>query len=243
MPNKNIIAEYKFLSKSLLEEANNAAHREKRSKCINPNQFSKFSDDFIFYIIKKFYHRKNEVRLMVIIDEDQNFELLDVSITRYLSFPSIKYFDDDTFEVQLSERPYPNGREWQETEIKKPVRQQDKFRSEVLSKYNYTCAVCDNNHKSLLRAAHILPVANGGPDSINNGISLCVNHEIAFDRGIMKILPDYQISCSKNIGINVEILRLPSNKDDYPSPRYLEEKIELLSNTKGEEEIKHISDI
>ena len=225
--------EYKFFSKPLLKEANEAAHREKRSKCIDPKILQHLSDNFIFYITRVFYHKKNEVRLMIITDENNTVELLDVSVTRYESLPSIEFFDNGKFEVHFSKRPYPNGRAWQEVEIKKPIRQQDKFRTEVLSKYDNTCAVCDNNHKSLLRAAHILPVVNGGPDTIKNGISLCVNHEIAFDRGIIEILPNYQVIAPQNIGVNVNKLKLPLKEEDYPSPNFLKDKLYFLNKTDG----------
>ena len=39
---------------------------------------------------------------------------------------------------------------------------------------------------SILRAAHIVPVAKGGSDEIENGLCLCTNHEIAFDRCLIK---------------------------------------------------------
>lgn len=223
--------ELKFFSKELLIEANDAAHREKRSRCINPKLLENYPFDFIYYVVNVFYHKKNELRLSVIIDQNEKTELIDISITRYNSLPSIIFFDNGKFEIKFSERPYPNFCEWQETEIKKPVRQQKKFRNLVLNRYNYTCAVCNINDKALLRASHILDVRHGGIEDINNGICLCVNHEIAFDRGILKIFPDYTVEFSREIGVLVNKLKLPKNICDYPKTENLNKKRFILTAT------------
>ncbi|MDN4029338.1 HNH endonuclease [Chryseobacterium gambrini] len=184
-----IITEIKFLSKGLLREANIAAHREKRDYCIDPELLEKFPLDFIYYVTRFHYHKKNELRLFIKTPSNEIL-LLDVSITRYESLPSIIFFDNDTFDIKINDRPYPNHREWQETEVLKPVRKQAKFRKNVLQAYNNNCAVCNIKDERLLRAAHIVDVRDGGNDEINNGICLCVNHEIAFDRGLLQILDD-----------------------------------------------------
>lgn len=222
--------EYKFLSKGLLREANKAAHREKRSRCIHPEIVNNLPLNFVYYVVGMFYHRKNEVRLQILMDEEGNTELLDMSVTRYMSLPTIKFFGDGKFKVEFPERPYLNGREWQETEIKKPIRQQNKFRDEVLLKYGSTCSLCSIEEQSLLRAAHILGVTEGGQDSINNGICLCVNHEIAFDRGIIKVLPNYEVIAPEGIGVEVNKLKLPTNKEDFPLPEFLKEKLKVFEN-------------
>lgn len=223
-----IIDEYKFFSKALLKEANDAAHREKRSRCINPAIIDSLPFDFVFHVDRFIYHKKNELRLTVIVDENGKCELLDVSATRYQSLPTIRYFDDGNFDVQFSERPYPNGREWQEIEVKKPLRNQIQFRKIVLSAYNNCCSLCDLSETSLLRAAHILDVKNGGPDTIENGICLCVNHEIAFDNGLIRINPDYSVTASDKLGVCVNGIKLPIDKKYFPSSDYLKQKLELI---------------
>lgn len=217
-----------FLPKALLKEANDAAHREKRSRCIDPKLVNNIPNEFDCFIKNKFYHKKNEIRLEVEIDVNGTTKFLDISITRYLTLPTRKYLDNEVFEDIYPERPYLNEREWQEVEIKKPLRKQTKFRREVLSSYNFTCAICSINEKNLLRAAHILGVAEGGIDTINNGITLCVNHEIAFDQGKIKILPNYEVVAPSGIGVEVSKLKLPSNNSDYPSPENLLLKLKLL---------------
>ena len=220
--------EYKFLSRGLLQEANRAAHREKRSRRINPDIVNSLSLNFVCYVERMFYHRKNEVRLEILINENGDTEQLDMSITRYMSLPTMKFLIDGEFKVEFPERPYPNGREWQETEIKRPVRKQDKFRKEVLLKYNSTCSLCSIKEEKILRAAHILGVSQGGPDTINNGICFCVNHEILFDSGMITVLSNYDVITQDVITVEVSKLKLPTNKVDYPSPEYLNEKLNLL---------------
>ncbi|HBL75730.1 MAG: hypothetical protein A2W90_17340 [Bacteroidetes bacterium GWF2_42_66] len=223
-----IVEEYKFFSKPLLKKANDAALREKRNKCINPAIVDSLPLDYVFYVTGFMYHKKNELRLTVIIDESGKSELLDVSVTRYQSLPTIRYFDDGNFDVKFSERPYPNGREWQEIEVKKPLRNQIHFRKIVLSAYNNCCSLCDMNEITLLRAAHILDVKNGGPDSIDNGICLCVNHEIAFDNGKLRINPDYSVFAPDGLGVRCNELKLPMDKNYYPSSDFLKQKSELI---------------
>ncbi|HSH50921.1 MAG TPA: HNH endonuclease [Bacteroidales bacterium] len=226
----NSFEEYRFFSKPLLEEANNAAHREKRNKCIDHSIIASLSIDNVYHVVKFMYHRKNELRLFIEIDKTGRVELLDTSITRYESLPIIRYFEDGSYDVKFSDRPYPNRREWQESEVLKPIRKQSTFRKKVLEAYDYCCSICELNEVGLLRAAHILDVKNGGPDTIDNGISLCVNHEIAFDKGLIVIHPDYSVECINNLGVTVKRLKLPKIKENYPSSEYLRRKIELLNN-------------
>lgn len=221
----DVIEEMKFFSKELLREANNAAHREKRRCCIDPKRLETFPLDFVYYVPSFFYHKKNELRLLVIIDKDEHWVLLDVSIRRYETLPSIIFYKDDTYDIKFNKRPYPNQREWQEIETIKPVRQQAKFRKNVLKAYNNNCAVCNIKDENLLRAAHIIDVKDGGTDEVHNGICLCVNHEIAFDRGLLQILPDYSIRHSGEIGVIVETLKLPTNISNHPDKTKLEVKM------------------
>jgi putative restriction endonuclease len=230
---KKISEEIKFFSKGLLREANNAAHRENRSRCIDPKYLEELPLDFVYYVTKFIYHKKNELRLFVLIDSNGHTKLLDVSITRYNSLPSIVFYEDETYDVKFNQRPYPNHREWQETETIKPVRRQAKFRQNVLKVYGNTCAVCDIKDKTLLRAAHIIDVKDGGTDEVNNGICLCTNHEIAFDRGSLQILPDYSVKHFGDIGVIVSTIKLPIDQVNYPSNTNLERKLTKLNKFKS----------
>lgn len=222
--------EYRFFLKPLLKEANEAAHREKRSRCIDPRIIESLKPDL--YLVDYFtYHKKGEIRLRVLLNDNQR-QYLDVSELRFQSLPVVRYNSDGTVKFRFNDRPYPNGREWKETVVTAPVRKQSQFRKNVLKAYGNCCALCMIKDTQLLRAAHIWDVKDGGPDCIKNGISLCVNHEIAFDKGVIRINPDYTVMCPDNINVLVDKLKLPVNVDDYPSKQYIEKKNALIDATK-----------
>jgi hypothetical protein len=63
------------------------------------------------------------------------------------------------------------------------------FGSNVVAAYNERCAVCDLDLK-LVQGAHIYPVeAANSHDEIRNGLCLCANHHVAFDRHRIHIDP------------------------------------------------------
>ena len=66
---------------------------------------------------------------------------------------------------------------------------QAKFRFNLMKKYGYKCAVCRIENENLLEASHIIPVENKGSDDWRNGIFLCKNHHIAFDKSLFKVNP------------------------------------------------------
>lgn len=76
------------------------------------------------------------------------------------------------------------------------VRKRDpNFRLEVLDAYREQCAFC--GFDSRLRdsaigidAAHIMMHSQGGKDTVDNGLALCVLHHRLFDRGAMGISDD-----------------------------------------------------
>jgi hypothetical protein len=73
-----------------------------------------------------------------------------------------------------------------------------KFREQVLNAYDYKCAICRCAEKQLLEAAHINAVAEGGTDNPENGICLCANHHIMFDRDLIKInFEEHTLSCDE----------------------------------------------
>ncbi|NEQ99098.1 MAG: HNH endonuclease, partial [Cyanothece sp. SIO2G6] len=111
------------------------------------------------------------------------------------------------------------------------VRKQDQFRKIVLGAYGNQCAVCDIKNSELLRAAHIVPVVNGGDDSVSNGICLCVNHEIAFDKGLLVITPTYEVMIRGQDDLEVKYaeIRLPPESNSYPSANNLSKKLEILN--------------
>ena len=222
----------KYFTKKILIEYNNAAIREKRNRALKEHFLEKLQDDWIYPIVYQIYHEKNEIRVQISFFED-GMGFLDMTRERYDMFPIAKWNEKmQKLEIEDDEEirkrfPYKN-REWTEKVEKKPYRKQGKFRKEVLSAYGATCAVCGLHEPSILRAAHIVPVAKGGVDDITNGICLCTNHELAFDKGLIKIRPDgkVEVKSSELKGIYDKIL-FPKDKQNWPDKDYLREKYNM----------------
>ena len=62
-----------------------------------------------------------------------------------------------------------------------------RFRANVLEAYGNMCAICRCEEEKILEAAHIVAVAEGGNDDVENGICLCANHHRMLDKGKIKI--------------------------------------------------------
>lgn len=221
----------RYFSKQLLIEYNNAAIREKRNRSIKEEVLENLQDGYIFPITFNMYHSKDEMRVMISLFEVGTV-FLDMTTERYDMLPVAKWDKKaQTFIIEDEDKirnrfPYRN-REWTEKVVKQPYRKQGKFRKDILKAYNNTCAICGIKEPKILRAAHIVPVAKGGSDEIQNGLCLCTNHEIAYDKGLIKIKPDGEIE-AQNEAFKDTYKRIlyPQNKEWYPSPEYLKEKYE-----------------
>ncbi len=219
----------RYFTKRILIEYNNAAIRENRNRAIKEEVLEELPDHYVLPVLDEIHHQKGEMRVMLSFFE-KGTAFLDMSEERYYMLPIAQRNDkkqEYLFEKEEAVRerfPYKN-REWTQKVVKKPYRKQGQFRSKVLKAYNNTCAVCEMKERSILRAAHIVPVAKGGSDEIENGLCLCTNHEIAFDRGLIKIQPNGKIEVlSKEIkGLRSEII-YPVDKSQYPSEEYLKMK-------------------
>lgn len=75
------------------------------------------------------------------------------------------------------------------------------FRSTILSNYNYCCCICEMPIGSLLIASHIVPWHLDRVNRLNpcNGLSLCVLHDKAFDRGLITLDEQYQVVLSSEL--------------------------------------------
>lgn len=110
---------------------------------------------------------------------------------------------------------------------------QGTFRLWVTDEYNKKCAVSGEKTLPVLEAAHIKPYSLSGPNSISNGILLRSDLHRLFDANYITITPDYKLEVSPRIKeeyengkhyyiYNGKPLILPSSKNSYPSPEYLE---------------------
>lgn len=78
------------------------------------------------------------------------------------------------------------------------------FKRVVPRVYNYTCCVSGMRiiagaAVQMVDACHILPFAESRDDTIANGLSLCPNLHRAFDRGLIRIGPDYAVAVSPRV--------------------------------------------
>jgi putative restriction endonuclease len=103
----------------------------------------------------------------------------------------------------------------------------------VLGAYDDTCAVTglriiNGGGRAEAQAAHIVPVAEGGPDVVQNGIALSATAHWLFDRHLISIDEDWRLLVSHNkvpselrtlFAAHAERIRLPRARDDWPDPR------------------------
>ena len=73
------------------------------------------------------------------------------------------------------------------------------FRGEVCEAYDNRCAVTrlriiNGGGRAEVQAAHIRPVADDGPDVVQNGIALCGTAHWLFDRHLISITDDYRFA-------------------------------------------------
>lgn len=67
---------------------------------------------------------------------------------------------------------------------------QMRFAFKVFRRYGPACVACGLEIKGLVQAAHLHAKKLLGSDDPRNGIPLCANHHIAFDKGLWAIDPD-----------------------------------------------------
>ena len=67
------------------------------------------------------------------------------------------------------------------------IRRDPHFRDKILRKFGNTCLVCGTQETTILEAAHIISVSDGGSDDAENGLCLCRNHHRLFDAGLMDV--------------------------------------------------------
>lgn len=109
------------------------------------------------------------------------------------------------------------------------------FRRAVMDVYQDTCAVTglriiNGGGRAEAQAAHIVPVADGGPDVVRNGIALSATAHWLFDRHLISIGEDWSLLISHN-KVPVEMLpmfarhreriRLPRDTAAWPRPDFV----------------------
>jgi len=119
------------------------------------------------------------------------------------------------------------------------------FRFEVCRAYGDTCAVTglkivNGGGRAEVQAAHIKPVAAGGPDIVQNGIALSSTVHWLFDRHLISIDQDYRLLVAHNrVPENLRRLfrpddrglHLPADRRLWPHPAFLAHHREAYAGT------------
>jgi putative restriction endonuclease len=89
-----------------------------------------------------------------------------------------------------------------ESLVSRPFRERA-FRRQVLAAYDGTCAISGLSLRNgggwmEVEAAHIMPVEEGGPDDVRNGLALSATLHRMFDRGLVAVAEDLSILVSEN---------------------------------------------
>jgi putative restriction endonuclease len=116
-------------------------------------------------------------------------------------------------------------------------RRDPQFRLRVLTAYERRCAVCGFDVRlgdvALgLDAAHIRWHQAGGPDTVENGLALCVLHHKLFDRGAFTLTDTHRVELSEQlhggVGFAAQLLdfhgrpiREPQTLAYLPAPEFL----------------------
>jgi len=109
------------------------------------------------------------------------------------------------------------------------------FRDEVCDAYENRCAVTrlqiiNGGGRAEVQAAHIIPVASGGLDVVQNGLALCGTAHWLFDRHMISITDDYRLLVSHNkiptefrnlFKAQLDRIHLPFDEELWPKPSYL----------------------
>ncbi|THK37037.1 HNH endonuclease [Ensifer sp. MPMI2T] len=118
------------------------------------------------------------------------------------------------------------------------------FRRWVCDAYDNRCAVTrlrivNGGGKAEAQAAHIWPVAEGGPDVVQNGLALSGTVHWLFDRHLISLTDDYRLLVSHNkvppelrslFEKQLDRIHLPLDSRLWPNPTYIGRHRERFSS-------------
>jgi putative restriction endonuclease len=146
---------------------------------------------------------------------------------------STREIDEDTRALLIAD-PVEQERRIAQMLINKKIRAAS-FRKKICEAYGDRCAVTglrlvNGGGKSEVQAAHIKPVAAGGPDTVQNGIALSATVHWLFDRHLISLTDDFGLLVSHN-RVPSELrslftqqgdrIHLPADRRLWPHPAYL----------------------
>lgn len=156
-----------------------------------------------------------------------------------LDYPSI----DDTTSNLLNSVSENFERRVEQYLVNRKVRDAA-FRANVCAAYEDRCAVTglqilNGGGRAEVQAAHIWPVSEGGPDTVQNGIALSATAHWLFDRHLISLSDDYGLLVAHNkvpsefavlFEKQSERVRLPRDERLWPSRMFLEQHREQFAN-------------
>jgi putative restriction endonuclease len=119
------------------------------------------------------------------------------------------------------------------------------FRRQICDAYDNQCALTglrliNGGGKAEVQAAHIWPVASGGPDVVQNGLALSGTVHWLFDRHLISLTDDYRILVSHNkvpgelrglFAKQLDRIHLPRDLALWPHPNYIARHREVFSGS------------
>ncbi|NIJ03029.1 hypothetical protein FHR86_003377 [Paenarthrobacter ilicis] len=113
---------------------------------------------------------------------------------------------------------------------------QVRFAFEVYKRYGTGCAVCGLNVKGLLQAAHLLSKKLGGSDDARNGLPLCANHHLAFDRGYWCVDSDLRLHAKADGPALDDLAIVRSDLSHLPEKPHTDALTRVWRNWQAEQE-------
>lgn len=142
----------------------------------------------------------------------------------------------DTLSVREEQTPFAFNapRETTSSLVNRKIRDK-RFRQTILNAYEKKCAITgwtfiNGGGRAEVEAAHIKPVQNNGPDSIQNGLALSGTIHWMFDRGLIGVSDNDEILISRKVNDRISVERLlnptkklikPKRQEHHPHPAFL----------------------
>jgi putative restriction endonuclease len=138
--------------------------------------------------------------------------------------------------------PEQQARQIEQILLNRKVRDAN-FRRQICEAYDNRCAVTglrmvNGGRKAEIQAAHIWPVASGGPDVVQNGLALSGTVHWLFDRHLISLTDDYRLLVSHNkvpgelrslFAEQMNRIHLPKDSKLWPHPGYIAQHREAFS--------------
>ena len=233
----NIFSKARIISKTKrIEVISNRSNQQKNPKIKKLNLF--------FYEIQKIrigFNTTNSILMDPLMPEVYNFpisiikgnkmkELIKIfkNVEDVIDFFGNPDNKDKSISEIINSKRIENTTVTSEKILKNQRKGQEKFRKNILENFHNKCAVCSNEEKELLQAAHIIPVEDENKAGLlKNGICLCVLCHMLFDKGFFSFDEKFRVIFSNKKKIDKVLKKIivekkKIGKSTYPpSTHYL----------------------